>query len=105
MIEIRQNKENIDKIEFIARDGEEVLGSCAGSLEGDVFVFDELECEEFFADGLIRAILNLMDLHGIGRARFDLPDKVPLLKKLGFVKDESCEIPDISALFGDKHCG
>ena len=103
MIEILQNKENLDKIEFNARDGEEVLGKIAGELEGDVFVVNELECEEFFTDGLVRAILNLMTLHGIDKARFELPAHTELLRKLNFF-DEKPEIGSIAGFF-DKGCG
>ena len=105
MIEILHNKENTEKIEFVAKDGEEVLGRCAGSLSDGAFVIDELDCPDFFADGLIRAILNLADLHGITSARFDLPGHNELLRKLGFVKDDSSSILDISAFFGDRNCG
>ncbi|MGN1423124.1 MAG: hypothetical protein ACI4XA_07095 [Oscillospiraceae bacterium] len=105
MIEILHNKENTEKIEFVAADGEEILGRCAGGIDGGAFVIDELDCPDFFADGLIRAILNLADLHGITSARFDLPEKTELLKKLGFVKGENCVIPDIAEFFGDKSCG
>lgn len=102
MIEILQNKENPDKIEFNARDGEEVLGRIAGELDGDAFVINELECEEFFADGLVRAILNLMALHGIDKARFDLPRHTELLRKLRFFGDEP-KIDSIAEFF-DKGC-
>lgn len=104
MIEILQNKENLDKIEFNARDGEEVLGKIAGVLEGDEFVINELDCEEFFTDGLVRAILNLMDLHGIEKARFELPESdLERLRKLRFFEDEP-KIESI-AVFFDKGCG
>lgn len=104
MIEILQNKENHDKIEFNARDGEEVLGKIAGVLEGDEFVVNELDCEDFFTDGLVRAILNLMDLHGIEKARFDLPESdLERLKKLRFFEEEP-RIESIAAFF-DKGCG
>ncbi len=103
MIEILQNKENFDKIEFNARDGEEVLGKIAGEFEGDVFVVNELECEEFFTDGLVRAILNLMALHGIDKARFELPAHTELLRRLRLFEDE----PKINSIaeFFDKGCG
>lgn len=104
MIEILHNKENADKIEFVAADGSEILGRCAGRIDGGDFVIDELDCPDFFADGLIRAILNLADLHGITSARFELPGQTEILKKLGFVKDENCSVPDIAAFFGDKSC-
>lgn len=104
MIEILQNKENKDKIEFNARDGEEVLGKIAGVLEGDEFVVNELDCEEFFTDGLVRAILNLMDLHGVEKARFDLPESdLERLRKLRFFDDEP-RVESIAAFF-DKGCG
>lgn len=102
MIEILQNKENLDKIEFNARDGEEVLGRIAGELRGDAFVIDELECEEFFTDGLVRAILNLMALHGIDKARFELPEHTETLRRLGFIGD-SIEMSSIAEFF-DKGC-
>ena len=103
MIEIIQNKENFDKIEFNARDGEENLGRIAGELEGDGFVINELECEEFFTDGLVRAILNLMTLHGIDKARFELPeDDLERLKKLRFFENEP-RIDSIAEFF-DKGC-
>lgn len=105
MIEVIHNKENTEKIEFVAKDGDEILGRCAGDLSDGAFVIDELDCPDYFADGLIRAILNLADLHGITSARFNLPGHEELLRKLGFVKDVSCTIPDISAFFGDKNCG
>lgn len=102
MIEILQNKENTEKIEFNARDGEEILGRIAGELFGDTFVINELDCEEFFTDGLIRAILNLMALHGIDKARFELPGHTERLKKLGFIGD-SPEMESIAEFF-DKGC-
>lgn len=103
MIEILQNKENFDKIEFNARDGEEILGKIAGELDGDAFVIDELDCEEFFADGLVRAILNLIALHGIDKARFELPKHTELLRRLRFFEDEP-KIDSIAEFF-DKGCG
>lgn len=103
MIEILQNKENLDKIEFLARDGEESLGRIAGFLDGETFVIDELECGELFTDGLVRAILNLMTLHGIDKARFDLPEMSERLKKLGFI-GENPVMESIAAFF-DKGCG
>ncbi|MBD5130664.1 MAG: hypothetical protein HDT43_12205 [Ruminococcaceae bacterium] len=102
MVEILQNKENLDKIEFCARDGEESLGRIAGFLEGDMFVIDELECEDYFTDGLVRAILNLMTLHGIDRARFDLPEQLGRLKNLGFIRTEP--VMESIAAFFDKGC-
>lgn len=103
MIEILQNKNNLDKIEFNARDGAEVLGKIAGVLEGDVFVVNELSCEEYFTDGLVRAILNLMTLHSIDKARFDLPDDdLERLRRLRFFSDEP-QMESISEFF-DKGC-
>lgn len=104
MVEILQNKNNLDKIEFNARDGEEVLGTIAGVLDGDVFAVNELSCEGFFTDGLVRAILNLMNLHGIDKARFDLPESdLARLKKLRFFSDEP-KMESIAEFF-DKGCG
>lgn len=104
MIEILQNKENLDKIEFNARDGEEVLGTIAGVLDGEEFVVNELSCEEFFTDGLVRAILNLMNLHGIDKARFELPESdLARLKKLRFFSDDP-KMESIAEFF-DKGCG
>ncbi len=102
MVEILQNKENWDKIEFRARDGEEYLGRIAGQLDGDTFVIDELECEDYFTDGLVRAILNLMTLHDIDKARFELPEHMDKLRNLGFVRGEPV-MESISAFF-DKGC-
>lgn len=107
MIEIIQNKNDFDKIEFIARDGDEQLGRIAGELRlDDTFVIDELECADEFLDGLVRAILNLMDLHGIEKARFELSeDRLAVLKRLGFFKDEPL-IGNIAEFFGggcEKH--
>ena len=103
MIEILQNKENLDKIEFNARDGEEVLGSIAGVLDGEVFVVDELDCEDFFTDGLVRAILNLMSLHGIDKARFELPESdLWRLRRLRFFSGEP-KMESINAFF-DQGC-
>ena len=105
MIEILQNKANTEKIEFNARDGEEVLGTCAGVLEGDCFVFDTLECDDFFADGLVRAILNLMDLHGVEKARFALSEEnLGRLRKVGILRD-GAQIESIAEFFNGKHCG
>ncbi len=103
MVEILQNKENWDKIEFVARDGEEYLGRIAGWLDGDTFVIDELECEEYFTDGLVRAILNLMTLHDIDKARFDLPGQIDRLRNYGFIHGEPV-MESISAFFS-KGCG
>lgn len=102
MIEILQNKENTSKIEFNAKEGEEVLGRIAGTICGDVFVIDELDCEEFFTDGLVRAILNLMTLHGIDKARFEIPKAEEQLRKLGFI-DGDTTMESIAAFF-DKGC-
>lgn len=104
MIEILQNKENFDKIEFNACDKEENLGKIAGVIKDDTFVIDELLCDDFMADGLVRAILNLMNLHGIDKARFELEEKRELLKKLGFFGDKP-EIESISEFFDKKCCG
>lgn len=105
MIEILQNRANTEKIEFNARDGEEVLGTCAGVLEGDCFVFDTLECDDFFADGLVRAILNLMDLHGVEKARFALSEEnLGRLRKVGILCD-GAQIESIAEFFDGKHCG
>ena len=104
MIEIIQNKENFDKIEFNARDGEELLGRIAGELVGDAFVVNELDCEDFFTDGLVRAILNLMVLHEIDKASFELPESdIERLRKLRFFEGEPI-IDSISEFF-DKGCG
>lgn len=104
MIEILQNKENLDKIEFNARDGEKILGTIAGVLDGDEFAVNELDCEEFFTDGLVRAILNLMSLHGIDKARFELPeDALERLRGLRFFAEEP-KMESINAFF-DKGCG
>ena len=102
MVEILQNKENTDKIEFNASDNGEVLGRIAGVLDGDAFVIDELDCEAFFTDGLVRAILNLMNLHGIDKARFEVPERSEELKKLGFFTDDPKM--DSIAEFFDKGC-
>ena len=103
MIEILQNKDNLDKIEFNARDGEQVLGKIAGVLDKDTFVIDELESDRMFTDGLVRAILNLMTLHGIDKARFDLPEnRISELEKLRFFEKEP-KIDSIAAFF-DKGC-
>ena len=107
MIEILQNKQNTQKIEFNASENGKVLGKCAGVLEGDTFVFDELECEEHFVDGLVRAILNLMDLHGIEKARFDFTDEDQLerLKRWRFVQNDKKTIENIAEFFANcKSC-
>lgn len=104
MIEILQNKENLEKIEFNAFDGGENLGKISGELKGEVFVIDELVCGEFMTDGLVRAILNLMSLHGVDKARFELGEKNELLKRLGFFADKP-EIDSISQFFENKGCG
>lgn len=99
MIEILQNKSNTEKIEFNARDGEEILGRIAGRLDGDAFIVDELDCEDFFTDGLTRAILNLMSLHEIDKARFELSDAhLERLRALGFFGSEPV-ISSINAFF------
>ena len=104
MIEILQNKDNLDKIEFNARDGEQVLGKIAGVLDKDTFVIDELESDRMFTDGLVRAILNLMTLHGIDKARFDLPEnRISELEKLRFFEKEPI-IDSIAAFFDKGFC-
>lgn len=104
MIEILQNKDNFEKTEFVARDGEVVLGRIAGSLCGDTFVIDELECEDYFTDGLVRAILNLMTLHGIDRAEFKVPEYENTLRKHGFI-DDGNRLESIAVFFDKKSCG
>lgn len=103
MVEILQNKENLDKIEFNAHDGAENLGTISGRLDGGVFVIDELVCEDYMTDGLVRAILNLMNLHGIDKARFEVDEKRGLLRKLGFFESEP-EIDSIADFFDKKCC-
>lgn len=100
MVEILQNKNNTDKTEYIATERGKVLGRIAGEFAGDLetFVINELDCEEPFADGLIRAILNLLALHGVDKARFDLPEHIELLRKLRFIGDKP-EIESINAFF------
>ena len=103
MIEILQNKENSDKIEFNVRDGEDVLGRIAGVLDGDEFVVNELSCDDFFTDGLVRAILNLMTLHGVDKARFELPEsELERLRKLRFFSEKP-QLASIAGFF-DKGC-
>ena len=107
MVEIIQNKNNLDKIEFNVTEKGECLGKCAGTLQGDTFVFDELECDEFFVDGLVRALLNLLDLKGIEKARFDFGegDTLNYLKRWGFVKNDDKTIDNIAAFFDEnKNC-
>lgn len=107
MVEILQNKQNTEKIEFNASEDGKSLGKCAGVLDGDTFVFDELECDVFFADGLVRAILNLMDLHGVEKARFDFPEgkALDMLKHWGFVKNDEKAIDNIANFFAEnKKC-
>lgn len=107
MVEILQNKQNTEKIEFNAWDNGKSLGKCAGVLLGDTFVFDELECDDFWVDGLVRAILNLMDLHGIEKARFDFPEceQLDRLRKWGFVKNDEKTIDNIAKFFDEnKKC-
>lgn len=107
MIEILQNKANTEKIEFNASENGRSLGKCAGVLLGDTFVFDELECDEFFVDGLVRSILNLMDLKGIEKARFDFEEGEALqrLRRWGFVKNDEMTIDNIAAFFDEnKKC-
>lgn len=107
MIEILQNKSNLDKIEFNATEKGVSLGKCAGTMQGDTFVFDELECDEFFVDGLVRALLNLLDLKGIEKARFDFEEGETLdrLKRWGFVKNDEKTIDNIAAFFDEhKNC-
>ena len=107
MVEILQNKQNTEKIEFNASEDGKSLGKCAGVLMGDTFVFDELECSEFFADGLVRAILNLMDLHGIEKARFDFEEgeALDMLRHWGFVKNDEKSIDNIAQFFAEnKKC-
>lgn len=107
MVEILQNKQNTEKIEFNASDNGKSLGRCAGVLKGDTFVFDELECDDFWVDGLVRAILNLMDLHGIEKARFDFPEggQLERLRKWGFVYNAEKTIDNIAKFFAEnKKC-
>lgn len=107
MVEILQNKENTEKIEFVASENGTILGRCAGYPMGETFVLDELECEEFFTDGLVRAILNLADLHGMMNFRFDLSEKsdIDRLQKLGFVYNAEKTIYGIADFFSEnKNC-
>ncbi len=101
MVEILQNKNNTDKIEYVATERGEVLGRIAGEFAAgqlETFVINELDCAEPFADGLIRAILNLLALHGVDKARFDLPEHTDLLRRLRFIGDKP-EIESINAFF------
>lgn len=108
MIEIKRNKEITDRIVFEARENDSLIGTVGGVMCDDVFEFNLIECGDMLMlDGLIRALLNLMDMKGTTKARFnfheiDINEK---LRKLGFVKSDDNMIHDIDIFFTEhKNC-
>lgn len=108
MITILPNKEVTDRILFELRENEEIFGSVSGVIDGDTITISELESvEEFFYDGLVRAILAYADNRFVKTAVFDIYDERKLyrLKGFGFITEESKILPDIQAFFKDDKCG
>lgn len=108
MITILQNKEITDRVLFEMKENDDVLGSVSGVIEGDEIVISQLESvEEFFYDGLVRAILAYADNRFVKTAVFQIDDERKLfrLQKFGFISAESKVLPDIQAFFKDDKCG
>lgn len=107
MITILPNKDVTDRILFEMKENEEVLGNVSGVIDGDTITISDLNSvEEFFYDGLVRAILAYADNRFVKKAVFDINDERKLyrLKGFGFVTGESNILPDIQAFFKDDKC-
>ena len=102
MITILPNKDVTDRILYELKENEDVLGSVSGVIEGDELIISQLESiEEFFYDGLVRAILAYADNRCVKSARFELSDERKLfrLEKFGFITGESNVLSDINGFF------
>ena len=107
MITILPNKDVTDRILYELKENEDVLGSVSGVIEGDELIISQLESiEEFFYDGLVRAILAYADNRCVKSARFELSDERKLfrLEKFGFITGESNVLSDINGFFKEDKC-
>lgn len=107
MITILPNKEVTDRILYELKENDEVLGSVAGVIDGDRIIISQLDsAEEFFYDGLVRAILAYADNRCVKSAVFDIDDERKLfrLQKFGFITEESNVMEDINGFFKEDSC-
>lgn len=107
MITILPNKEVTDRILYELKENDEILGSVAGVIDGDRIIISQLDsAEEFFYDGLVRAILAYADNRCVKSAVFDIDDERKLfrLQKFGFITDESNVLEDINGFFKEDSC-
>lgn len=108
MITILPNPAITDRVVYELKENNDVLGKVEGVIEDDIIIISVLESvEEFFYDGLVRAILAYADNRFVKSARFDIDDERKLyrLRGFGFITDESNTLPDISEFFKDDKCG
>ncbi len=89
----------------VARDGEETLGACLFSIEGDTVTVHGVSPADdiLMADGVLRSALYVASMRFIFKARCDNDEIMPLLEKLGFIKDKETRAVDIDKLF--RGCG
>lgn len=107
MITILQNKDVTDRILFEMKDGDDIYGTVAGAIDGEIITISELESQmEMFYDGLVRAILAFADNRFVKTAVFDIDDERKLfrLQKFGFITEESKVLKDIQAFFKEDSC-
>ncbi len=108
MITILPNNDITDRIVYELKENESILGKVEGIIEDDTIIINVLESdEEFFYDGLVRAILAYADNRFVKSARFDIDDERKLyrLKGFGFITEDSKVMEDINAFFKDDKCG
>ncbi len=108
MITILPNTSITDRVVYELKENNDILGKVEGVIENDTLVINVLESvEEFFYDGLVRAILAYADNRFVKSARFDIDDERKLyrLRGFGFISDDSRVMEDINAFFKDDKCG
>lgn len=107
MITILPNKEVTDRILYELKENDEVLGCVSGVINEEELIISQLESvEEFFYDGLVRAILAYADNRCVKSARFAIDDERKLfrLQKFGFITENSNILPDIHEFFKEDKC-
>ncbi len=108
MITILPDNDITDRVVYELKENNDILGRVEGFIEDDTIIINVLESdEEFFYDGLVRAILAYADNRFVKSARFDIDDERKLyrLRGFGFITEDSKVMEDINAFFKDDKCG